>query len=496
MSNPSPEQQREWGRTLAAGMATWPRLQGLIETAGIAADPIDLIPILANNENARQTAPLAAVFTLVENFMRHQANQADAESLDWQTKVASLQTKVDDLINVLTRSVGSGLGRRISEDPDKFGGTEKDMVKRQQQYVTWRSQIQRCFGMDGQIFNTEFRRIQHVASLLKDDAYDIHREYFETVTDNATDPSRWHWQTYQDVFKTLNDQYATLNLSRQAGIDFDNLWMTNKPFSNFIAEFNKLATKSGKSKSQRVEALKVKVSQELADVITNRSDKPESDDFDGWCRLFQDIYQDLQEKIHLDKLRNNRLGARRAPSTQPLSQHKNLELTINPANTSISSDSGDPMVLDARHGPRPSREQCVRQGLCFYCKQPGHNKDSCAEKKKNDIKFSRPNPPPQVQDSRFNQAGRGITQVQPYMPRPQYPTTRFPRASSQFGFSQHPQFPLSNPYSHLRATEGGFVEGEVASTTSPSPLPSTVTLPSTVMPYTSTSKPENGSPLV
>jgi hypothetical protein len=27
-------------------------------------------------------------------------------------------------------------------------------------------------------------RIQHIASLLKDDAYDILREHFETITDN------------------------------------------------------------------------------------------------------------------------------------------------------------------------------------------------------------------------------------------------------------------------------------------------------------------------
>jgi hypothetical protein len=400
MSNISQEQQLQWGRTLAAGMAAWPRLKQLAETVGITADPIDLIPALVNDENARQAASLSAFFTLIESAMKHQDNQADADNLTWQTKVTSLQIKVDELTDALTRLVsgggGSRPGRRISEDPDKFGGTEKDIAKCQQQYVTWRSQIQRCFGMDEQIFNTEFRRIQHIASLLKDDAYDILREHFETITDYPADPSRWYWQTYQDVFRTLNDQYATFNLSRQAGIDFDNLWMANKPFQNFIAEFNKLATKSGKTASQRVEALKVKVSQELADVSTNRSDKPGPDNFEGWCRLFQDIYQDLQEKIHLDKLRNNRLSARRAQSIQPL-------LANTPTVCSSNSDSGDPMVLDAQRGPRPSREQCIQQGLCFYCKQPGHNRDNCMEKKKNDTKFSRPSRP-QFQNAALNQA--------------------------------------------------------------------------------------------
>jgi hypothetical protein len=86
-------------------------------------------------------------------------------------------------------------------------------MKRQQQYVTWRSQIQRCFGMDEQIFNTEFRRIQNIAGLLKEDAY--HRQSsrsLEVALANSSD-----------------DQYATLDFSRQAGIDFDNLWGQTNP---------------------------------------------------------------------------------------------------------------------------------------------------------------------------------------------------------------------------------------------------------------------------
>jgi hypothetical protein len=344
-------------------MNSWPRLQQLAGV-GIAADPAELIPTLVNRDNRRQTAPLATFFTLIENAMAHHAYQADADNQEWQSKVTALQIKVDTLTTALTQSVnGSRSGRRISEDPDKFGGTEKDVTKRQQQYVTWRSQIQRCFGMDEHVFNTEFRRIQHMAGLLKDDAYDLFRIHFETITDDPLDPSKWYWQSHVDVFKTLNDQYATLDLSRQAGIDFDNLWMTNKPFQNFIAEFNKLATKSGRTDVQKVETLKVKVSQELSDVAMNRSDKPGPADFEGWCKLFQNVYQDLQEKDHLDKLRNNRPSARRTPTvpTQPSSQY--AQPAVSPAIIPAATNAGDPMVLDARFGPRPSREQCIHKGL-------------------------------------------------------------------------------------------------------------------------------------
>jgi hypothetical protein len=57
----------------------------------------------------------------------------------------------------------------------------------------------------------------------------------------------------------LNNQYETLDLSRQANIDFDCLWMKNIPYQNFIAEFDRLADKSGKTNHQKVDSLKIKV---------------------------------------------------------------------------------------------------------------------------------------------------------------------------------------------------------------------------------------------
>jgi hypothetical protein len=81
--------------------------------------------------------------------------------------------------------------RRRSQDPEKFGGTEKDMAKRQQQYVDWCSQISHCFDVDCHIFDTEYRKIQHIAGLLKDDAFGRTREHFDTVTEYPNDPEYW-----------------------------------------------------------------------------------------------------------------------------------------------------------------------------------------------------------------------------------------------------------------------------------------------------------------
>ena len=91
-------------------------------------------------------------------------------------------------------------------------------------------------------------------------------------------------------------------------------------------------------------------------------------------------------------LRNNRSRRNPAP-TQPSLLYANQPA----ASPAPAADAGDPMVLDARLGPRPSREECIRKGLCFYCKKPGHDKNTCEEKKKNDSKFGRlTRYPPQV----------------------------------------------------------------------------------------------------
>jgi hypothetical protein len=378
---------------VAAALVAWPRIQQLSQRKD--ALPTNEIPTIAAALQNPNATPLKSLFELVEGAMTHQANQADSDAIEWQGKVTALQLRIDDLTTALAQAAASKTApsaslRRISDDPEKFGGTEKDIAKRQQQYVNWRSQIQRSFGMDQHVFNTEFRRIQHIASLLTDDAYELFREDFEAITENATNPSLWTWQKHTEVFITLNTQYATLDLSRQAKIDFDKLWMTNKPFQNFIAEFNKLALKAGKTNLQKVEALKLKVSQELSDASTNKDNKPAADDFTGWCTRFHGIYQDLQEKAHLDALRQNRLG----PRSNPRNPEPQAEKTT--ATAPRTPGYGDPMVLDARQQPRPSREQCIQQGLCFYCKKPGHSKSACHEKAANDTKFGRSTQPSQL----------------------------------------------------------------------------------------------------
>jgi hypothetical protein len=74
---------------------------------------------------------------------------------------------------------------------------------------------------------------------------------------------------------------------------------------NFIARFITLAAKCGKTAEQKIEAFQQRVFDELATKITHRSNKPAKEDFEAWFKLYNAIYNDLQNEKHINQLRKN-----------------------------------------------------------------------------------------------------------------------------------------------------------------------------------------------
>jgi len=457
--------QREWGELAATHLlkAGYPNLASATRPR-LGVDCSQFFAMLEKDTSL--SAPMSEMCKAFEEAMSHLVSAKDELQNTCETKTALIEELSTSLVR--TRSGNSAAGsRRQSQDPEKFGGTEKDIAKRQQQYVNWRSQINRCFGVDRHIFDTEYRKIQHISGLLKDDAYDRTREYFDTVTEYPDDPEYWHWKTATEVFWALNDQYETMDLSQQASQDFDDLWMTNKPFQNFLAEFERLAHKCGKTQEQKVEALRVKVSQEVSDELAHQINVPVKSNFKGWADLCQKAYNSLENKKHVDKLRAARPGGHR--QQQNINRQQNSGTRAAPSPAVPDHNTGDPMMLDAIRLPRPSREQCQALDLCFYCKKPGHRKDDCEERKQANIRWGSQ----QWTGQRQYGQGRQYTNTDlsnPRAPSPSYasrgPTPSASRTPSpmQYGQRQQNNYLAPNPlrigpYNRLR----GFIEGEVAS---------------------------------
>jgi len=350
------------------GFKAFTRLPDALGTAGLATDCTELAALINTDDSIY--SQLGAVLGVLESALSDCSKQItalNAQCLAEQNRAKDLQDLANTLPSRLTSAAAPAPSmRRITKDPEKFSRSEKDITKRQQSYVNWRSQITACLVIDSAVFDTELRRINHIASLLTGDAYNMNRTAFDTVTNLPDKPHLWHWRTAAHVFTQLDSQYETLDLSRQASIQFDLLTMGNRPFQNFVAELNMYASQCGKTPEQKVEALRVKVSQELSTAVTFKSNKPDKFAFDEWAKLYQEIYHDIQEQAHFDRLRTGKAPYR--------SQQRSPETTYFPS---------DPMQVDSisRLTNRPSREECVERSLCFYCKKPGHVADHCFQSK-------------------------------------------------------------------------------------------------------------------
>jgi hypothetical protein len=66
-----------------------------------------------------------------------------------------------------------------------------------------------------------------------------------------------------------------------------------------------LAAKCGKTAKQKIKALQQRVSNELATEITHRPNKPAKENFETWFKLYNAIYNNLQNEKHINQLRKN-----------------------------------------------------------------------------------------------------------------------------------------------------------------------------------------------
>lgn len=428
------------------------------------------IPVDCQHLLATKGPELHAVLQITERALNHQSAQIDHQSAQidlLNNRAANLTDQLSAKTTLCDRLTDSLLNkasqknttaRRQTRDPERFNGEEKDVAKRQAEYATWRSQAARCLDVDRAVFEQEYNRIQYIAGLLSGQAYELHREDFDAITSNRANTELWRWKTAEQVLKTLNTEYETLDLSRQAAQDFDNLFMTNSPFPNFISQFENLAIKCKKTNEQKVDALRLKVSVELTDGLAAQIIRPGRSNYEEWKELYSKIWENAEDKKHMDKLRNPRTGGRR---TFQLEQRQ--PATFPPPGTTTPPSAGDPMELDAtRRGPRMSIEEARAKNLCLYCKKPGHYKRDCEEKKKADMRFPR-----QGYQARSNEPvppARSTAWVH------QTPTPLQPQAPYQ----PQPLTPYNPAFQRLRYMDTGHVVGDDSSTASSnnSPTPS------------------------
>jgi hypothetical protein len=182
---PSIAERTTWGRALSNNIVDgFPRIAA-ITALGVGADCASLISMISANSIA--TRQFNAIFETIEDFIDHSERQNDASLIQKDAEIAKKFTQIEDqnivIQNLAARLASTGhhvtpTSRRVSKDPQPFAGDNKDIAKRQQEYVNWCSQIRLVFLQDGDVFTTDMKKILHVAGLLTGDAQDVNRNDF------------------------------------------------------------------------------------------------------------------------------------------------------------------------------------------------------------------------------------------------------------------------------------------------------------------------------
>src|SRR5580692_10341402 len=442
-------QKAIWAMTLAPCLSDFPAITHILETEGLAADPSALIAFIKGNQDGALYALLSSLnntcamahdeATITQNQL-HLANEQLREATE---QVWSRTLLLDRLTERLADAPVSRVSdRRISRNPDPFSGDDKNIANCQETYATWKSQIRLNFAQDPNIFDTEKRRILHICGLLSGQAYQNNRDLLDTVTQHPDDPASWEWTTAEAALTALDKQYETLDLSLSASIAFDKCYQKNRPFQNFLAEFTGLAKKCKKTEEQKVEALKKKVSESIAKALSTLDAPPPRNDFTAWAAKCQTFYDNQQEYEHNHQSRNT---PRQQLNTPPTPIQPRLPTR------------DDAMDLDALNKMKAEeRQYCYINGLCFYCKTPGHDVENCEKKRTADARRAL------GQGNRGRPSPRGRGGFAGHNPINPANMNRLPPSQHQ-----RTQTPAPNRIRFIES--GGFIEGEVGSTASLSP---------------------------
>lgn len=481
---PNDETVKVWTARTGALLANFPYVQECVVVVGnVDCDPEPLSAQLRKASDDDPDTPVGRVLTALLNCVERRTGTILAEMADMEDRIQSQANKIrelkeensdlkDDWVRIGRKNLekteaGGGYRRKITKEPKIFDASEKNTVKRQEQYEEFRTDVNRVLTTDERLYPTEFDKISHLDSHLGGDARRNNALYFDKVLEFPKDPDQWveGWRTVAQIWRNLNAQYVTQDLARKAKMDYDDILMNKRAFGDFVAEFYNLATRCGKTKSQMVSDLKLKVSDELIKASVHRQNKPGDEDYAGWVRMWQEIWNEREEAAHNMKVRANKGVGKKDKDGKGDSGggHSKTPAPLPPpvAPQPRPEQTGDPMDLDAAKmgngGYRTiTREECIARDLCLFCKKPGHQKWECEKKKLSDARKAAAGIPPRGYGSGLPRYGNQYGGSQYGGGRGRSPN----RAGSPYpgAWNQGPALRQLEQEPNL----GGYVEGSVS----------------------------------
>jgi hypothetical protein len=254
----------------------------------------------------------------------------------------------------VTAPVPTRLSERLP-DPEKFSGDRKDLRR----FV---SQIQEKLIVNADRFPTPQSRMAYLTNRLTGVPYAQALPYIRYGVCQLSD--------YPDILDILERAYGDPNRVNNARTELFRFKQTNKEFSTFFAEFQRLGLEAEMTEESLSALLEQAVSQEVKEMLVHSP--PTS-------RKYLDL------AAHLQDLENRRrYYSRPAPPATP-TRPVSFARPVSPALTSprttrfpqsaAPATSADPMDLSTqrRHSGHSDRET----GNCFRCHRAGHRVKDC-----------------------------------------------------------------------------------------------------------------------
>ena len=238
------------------------------------------------------------------------------------------------------------------QDPPVFTGGKDGMP-----VVEWLAKMKGKMTVDDDLMDTPWRRMAYVMSRVGGTAFG-HLE--PRARENGPRP----WKDSNEMLAYLERVFGDSNRRRNAEYEFRYLHQTGD-FNTFWAEFLRLSIKLDRNEATLISDLTHKLSVEMRLQLIN-GDKEPTDLFQ-YSERCRRVYQGLQEITRAEAL------------------EESMEQSVVVAPTPTQKVGTRSTIRTAKSSRQPvisEKDQLMKEGRCFSCREVGHRTMDCPSKKK------------------------------------------------------------------------------------------------------------------
>ena len=180
------------------------------------------------------------------------------------------------------------------------------------------------------------------------------------------------WSNSNKMLAYLERVFGDSNRRRNAEYKFRNLHQEGQDFNTFWAKFLWLSIELDQSKTTLISDLTHKLSVEMQLQLINRDKEPT--DLTAYAERCQRVYHGLKEIAHTEALERSMEECVVTEVVTPVPRYNTPRFNTKPTTIRTAKSSCQPVISE--------RDQLIKEGRYFSCREVGHRTMDCPSKKK------------------------------------------------------------------------------------------------------------------